>query len=303
MPEAVRDFAQEVIARSRKSPQLNDVEVAAIQDEMAELVDADKATTRSGLNVSKLFPTRKDYNGKVAIGGNLPFDQTALPFTSGLNVPPIATPKPDVHYGYPVESFSTREAAMMLQPQLNPFAQPITANCWPFFAVEFKSGSRGGTRWVAENQNAGTGAHCVNSIETLLRFVADKDKGDDQNRPRKVVDSLAFSCVAESDAASLWVHCRTDDDNDGNGNGNGGRFVSSEIEFYSFKKAQDVRAFRAGVRNIIDHALAERLDMVQKALKELAPLLHCWDQESKTAKTRRPSSSSSQLVDEPLSKR
>ncbi|KAI9886543.1 MAG: hypothetical protein M1823_001654 [Watsoniomyces obsoletus] len=342
IPEPVQSFAQEVISRTRTSPRLSDENVMAIQGELADLTDVDEGTIQHGLIGTGLFPTNTGNPG-VATGGNSLFDGTALPYTSGLYLPPISTPKPDLVYGYPFKSFTAAEAALMWQPQLSPYAQPTTANYWPFFVVEFKSGSQGGTRWVAENQNAGTGAHCVNSIETLLGYLTNTDQP--RPRPRTIIDSLAFSCVAESDMASLWVHWRTDggeddphrtdDGRDGSRrtDGDGGddprrtddggddsrrtddrehdphrpddgeddphrtdgggdeppRFTSSKIESFSFQKAEDVRAFRGGVRNIIDYALAERLDRVKDALKQLSPLLHRWDQEAKAAKTRRPS--------------
>jgi hypothetical protein len=280
IPESVRTFAQDLFQKERSSPDLNDEDFFAIREELSELANADEATTRQGFDATKLFPTRRVYKNKIAIGGSVPFDQTALPFTRGLSLPPIVTPKPDLHYGYPRDSFNPIESAVMRHNRLSAFSHPTTATYWPFFAVEFKSGSRGGTRWVAENQNAGTGTHCVNSIGTLLKYTREPGV------QRKAIDSLAFSCVADADFGSLWVHWQ------GLGTDNGPpRFLSSEVDSFSFKKLKDLRQFRACVRNIIEYGINERLAMIKEALGGCLRMIPDWDAEEKMAKVRRRASS------------
>ena len=280
MPESVRTSAQELFQKARNSPDLSDEELFAIRDELSQLVNADEGTTRQGFDAAHLFPTRKTYMDKIAVGASVPFDRTALPFTRGLNLPPIVTPKPDIHYGYPRDSFTPVESAVMRHNRLNAFSHPTTATYWPFFAVEFKSASRGGTRWVADNQNAGTGCHCVNSIETLLKYTR---KAEVQ---RQTIDSLAFSCVADADFGSLWVHwqdLRTDEGSS--------RFLSSEVDNFSFRKLNDLRQFRACVRNIIEYGIDKRLDTIKKALADCLSLIPQWDKEDRLAKVRRRASS------------
>ena len=276
IPESVRTFAQDLLQKERTSPGLNDEDCFAIREELSELANADEATTRKGFDATNLFPTRRVYKNQIAVGGSVPFDQTALPFTRGLNLPPIVTPRPDLHYGYPRESFDPVESAVMRHNRLSAFSHPTTASYWPFFAVEFKSGSRGGTHWVAENQNAGTGTHCVSSIETLLKYTRAPEV------QRKMIDSLAFSCVADADFGSLWVHWqswRTDNEPP--------RFLSSEVDSFSFKKLKDLRQFRACVKNIIEYGINERLVMVKEALAVCLRMIPDWDAEEKMAKVRR----------------
>ncbi len=105
---------------------------------------------------------------------------------------------------------------------------PSSASYWPFFAVEVKSPSRGGTTWVAENQNAGTGAHCVNSMNLLLEYA--------NGQPTSETQSLAFTSVADYNGASLWVHWRE--------LGEDSRFMMSKIDYFRFKKPHDIREFR-----------------------------------------------------------
>lgn len=174
----------------------------------------------------------------------------------------------------------------MRHNRLNAVSHPTTATYWPFFVAEFKSGSRGGTRWVAENQNAGTGCHCVNSMETLLKYTRKQDL------PRQIIDSLAFSCVADADFGSLWVHWLESETDNGPR-----RFVSSEVDSYLFKKPADLRQFRASVRNIIEYGINERLPIIKEALANCLPLIPLWNAEDRLAKVRR-RASTSQIVNE-----
>lgn len=72
-------------------------------------------------------------------------------------------------------------------------AKRSTAGYWPFFTA-FKSEARGGTFWVAENQNAGSGALCVNSMENLLSLT---------NTVWTKVDSIMFSCNVNAKHAEI----------------------------------------------------------------------------------------------------
>ena len=49
-------------------------------------------------------------------------------------------------------------------PLALPYTQPNLGNTFPFLVVEFKAEATGGTLWHAENQAAGSGAHCVNAL-------------------------------------------------------------------------------------------------------------------------------------------
>ncbi|MCJ1482300.1 hypothetical protein MMC06_002463 [Schaereria dolodes] len=282
MPANVHGFAQKIIEKERTSPSLTDQEVAYTREQLCTLDNADEEVTRTGFANTSLFPRTLDYkvgvnNYSLAVGANLPFDPAALPYTPGSRYLPIVTPIPDFHYGYPYQSFTKSQSRLpevLQHPRLRPYAQPNSSTYWPFFAVEYKSQSRLGSTWVAENQNAGTGAHCVNSIETLLNYTKTTEQ-------RQITDSLAFSCVADSHNAALWVHWRED--------GVDPRFVSSEIGYYHFHRPSDIRKFRSSVKNIIDYGLNERLLMIQNALSDILPQIPDWDAEDKAKKARRSS--------------
>lgn len=282
MPQAVRDYAQTIMEKQRKSPGLNEAEMAKVRKELYTLDSTDEDVTRMSLARTDLFPLSSDFDDDtVAVGGSIPFNLQGLPYTSGRRFKPIAIPKPDLHYGYPSDSFNHAETMVMQRERLSPYAAPSTASYWPFFAVEFKSPSRGGTDWVAENQNAGTGAHSVNSVETLMSYTKNQEK-------RKITDSVFFSCVANASHATLWVHWRALGDEP--------RIVSGEMNMFSFKKPDSLRTFHATVKNIIDHGINERLTRIKEALNDCLPLVPEWffeEDEKRKAKKRKQSSQSS----------
>ena len=197
-PDAVQIYAKNITGRKRLSPALSGQELESTRKQLAGIASKDEGTTKAGLSKTSLFPSEADYNDRFAAGSKEPFDRAGLPYVSGYNYPSIVTPAPDLHYGYPGSSLDDHEYATMQHSRFKPYSQPNSANFWPFFAVEFKSQSRGGTSWVAENQNAGIGSHSVNSMEILMKYA----RGQKQ---RQITDSLFFSCTD----IQLWCwQCR-----------------------------------------------------------------------------------------------
>lgn len=140
----------------------------------------------------------------------------------------------------------------MTHRRLRDLSRPSTGACCPFFIVEFKSGSRGGTRWVAQNQNAASGCHSVNCLEKLLAY-SQKPRGKDN-----IIDSLVFSCVVEADQSSLWVHWYEPAAGE-----TFPRFLSAEIGFYLLKKFEDLRRFHHDIRIVFDYGLNQRLQQIK----------------------------------------
>ncbi|KAF7502366.1 hypothetical protein GJ744_005987 [Endocarpon pusillum] len=274
IPPHVQSFAQAILQKGRTSPGLTDNEVSQLRLQLSEQANADEDSIKTTLSASAFFPASHNYLGQpyvFARGGNIPFDKKGLPYVQGFRLPPVSQPKPDLHYGYSRHSFTNAEYSVMKQPRILPYARPNSANYWPFFAVEVKSPSRGGTTWVAENQNAGTGAHCVNSMNLLLEYT--------NSQPRSETQSLAFTSVADYNGASLWIHWRE--------LGEDGRFMMSEIDYFRFKRPDDIRGFRAKVRNIIEFGLGDRLDTIKGALMELFPQVERWEDEDRSGRVRR----------------
>jgi len=271
IPANVQNFAQEIVQAQRSSPGFRGEELESVHKKLSGLVSADEDTTRHGFSKTSIFPDQDDYDDKIVLGGSVPWDKKALPHVHGFNFPPIVQSKPDYQYGYPRDSFDNHEAAVMQSNRLTPYSHPSSAGYWPFFVIEIKSVSRGGTHWVAENQNAGSGAHCVNSIQTLLNYTRDKEQ--------RMLDSLAFSCVADINSASLWVHWYQVGDSP--------RFISSEVDSYHWKKPDDLRRLRSGIRNIIDWGVDRRLKTIKEALNDILPSeVSQWDLEDRAARLR-----------------
>ena len=136
--------------------------------------------------------------------------------------------------------------------------------------MEFKAASHQGIHDIIENQNARTGALCVNSVETLLEYVT-------KERPtERIIDSIVFSCVADSHYGTLWVHwqeCRAD------GNCT---YISTELQDYFWKHDPNrILSLRRAVRNIIDHGVDTRLPKIKEALTSLDDSLLAWNAEDK----------------------
>ncbi len=163
----------------------------------------------------------------------IPFDRIALPSSHDAKIPPIVTPKPDIQFGYRATSFNPGEFAKIAYPRLQLFSSPSGVSYWPWLFVELKPPSRGGTIWVAENQNAASGSHSVNSLGKLFECARE---------PSQMTDSFAFSCVADASHRALWVHWKTAES----------KLVSAEIDGHSFKRRRDICKMRAAIRSIIE---------------------------------------------------
>lgn len=273
IPESVREYAQSLLEAQRSSPGLKDEELSSALRTVVGLENADEETTSRELNTTSLFPRAANYDWKIAVGGSVPLDRTALPHAFGRNFLPIVQPKPDYQYGYPHASFNADEAEVMEHRRLRDYARPSSAAFWPFFFIELKSVSHGGTHWVAENQNAGSGAHCVNSMKTLMNYTKDNEKRTN------ILNSLAFSCIADVYSASLWVHWHEA--------GDSSRFISSKVKSYQMDNKEDFQSLRSGIRNIIDYGIDKRLPAIKQALRDVLSQVPQWDHEDQAARKRK----------------
>ena len=80
-----------------------------------------------------------------------------------------------------------------------PYTRPARGNCFPFLVFELKSEAAGGTLWQAENQAAGSGAHCVNSMRWLFREA-------NPSKCPSILDTVAFTIVATHREAVSHIH-------------------------------------------------------------------------------------------------
>lgn len=283
IPDTIREFAVGLIGKPRTSSLLLEEDLKSMLEIFSSLANADEGSTRKGFDATSLFPTKDRLGNGISVGVGVPWDRAGLPYVHGFNFPPIVQPMPDYQYSYLSSTFDNSEFSAMQHSRLKKYSLPSSAGYWPFFTVEAKSVSRGGTHWIGENQNAGAGAHSVNSLETLL---AHARQGTDQRR--EILDSLAFSCVADINSASLWMHwCESWPDQ---ASTDSPRFFSAKIDSYHLHKPAELRSLWAGVRNIIDFGVDSRLPTIKRALKEVLPQIRQWDVEDRAARVRRRSS-------------
>ena len=268
IPDDIRDWSSAILGKQRTSPGLSEDQIKDTQDTLCRLDCENEDGIKETLPTLPIFPP-KFSQPSISQGHNGLWNATALPHTSGQGLPPISTPKADRYYGYADTAFDNQEYGLVNHRALRPFAQPgSAASFWPFFMVEFKAPSRAGTLWAAVNQNAGNGAHSLNSIETLRSY--------SKNSKNINLDNYIFSCVADTTDAALWVHWL-----------DGSRYNMAEVGHFHFARPMELKAFRNSIKNIIDYGVDDRLPMIKDVLKDVA--INDLDRIEKAKRTRRPS--------------
>ena len=257
IPAHVKQFAEDVVFKMRSSPPLTSAQVEEARRGISDLIDRSEGPICRELMATHLFPQPNRYRGQLHTGGNTQFSTLPLPHNPKFNIPPVVTPKPDVHYGYSKNLFTRDEQSALSHSRLSSFTKPTGDNILPFLIFEIKSFH--GSRWVAENRAAGAGAHSVNSMKTLLTFAAH----DNSTRKISTTDSLCFSFVTDTEGSSLWVHFANDQSD----------FVSTRLQGYWMSEPKDIQRFCSDVKNILDYMLDVRLVKVKEAIRDLLPTL------------------------------
>lgn len=198
---------------------------------------------------SATFPS-SDCGGRLVAISDAPLSVEGLPHQPFVPQP-VVQPIPDLSYGYHQNAFTQPEAYLQQITALKPYAIRNTEYYWPFFHIEFKSQPRGGTHWVAQNLNAGSGTHSVRSMETLLVYAKCNPK-----RHYQLPFSVAFSASVDSEEVTLWVHWIDKSYDDGRNNP---QYVSTWLNTYVFRDLSQLHAFRDHTRNIIEHGVLPRL--------------------------------------------
>ncbi|KAI0871209.1 hypothetical protein GGS24DRAFT_510000 [Hypoxylon argillaceum] len=256
----LRMFLDTQILKHRGSPQLRDEAVAKVIDVAEELADNTEGLTAK-LMRTEMFPF--DRPG-IAEGGSSPWSTAALPNNAEYQYA-VTAPKPDVHFGYPTNqrsSWSTTQSNVITHPAARPYTQPARGNTFPFVSVEMKSEAAGGTLYVAENQAAGSGSHCVNSLLWLLQ-----QAGTDHDSIQ--IDTIAFTIALSHRQAVFYLHWYSEVDH---------RYYMSFLESYSSMRPADIRACNSTVKNILDYGLGQRKKTIGVALGALYPFPKQWKQ-------------------------
>ncbi|KAI1163439.1 hypothetical protein F5B18DRAFT_620183 [Nemania serpens] len=260
IPADLEAFVETHILKQRDSPPLGDEAVARVTEVAEELADSTEGLTAK-LMRTEMFPL--DRPG-IEEGGNSPWSTVALPDNPEYQYA-VAAPKPDVHFGYPTNqrsSWSATQSNVITHPVARPYTQPARGDTFPFVSVEMKSEAAGGTLYVAENQAAGSGSHCVNALLWLLQQAGSYD-GSTRT------DTIAFTIAMSHRQAIFYLHWYSELDR---------RYYMSLLTSYSSMVPADIRACNNTVKNILDFGLGPRKTTISAALDALFPFPTQWKQ-------------------------
>ena len=259
----IQDLIRDVIQKERDTC-LSDAEVEVRRRIVFSMASLTEEKVKACFQL--LCPASADEGGDFAelyADGGTVFSTTHMPPAPDPEAAPVVAPKPDRHFGYMMAAFETpvidtdgqtvSVRHIVTNGLVSGYARPSTTNLWPFFFVEFKTGSRGGTHWVAQNQNAGSGALSVNSLEIIMARANVKFSAD---------DAAVFSCSMDAEYATLWVSWHDEI-----------KFRMTVFATYILRRPQDLRDMDRDIRNIIDYGLGKRLTLIRNTLAKLGPWL------------------------------
>ena len=258
IPESVRTLVDTHILKERSSPPLAQESVLETVETAEDLADSAESKV-SDLIRTPMFPVKRR---DIGDGGDAIWSTDALP-RNPLYQHPLSAPKPDYHYGYPAGQRSTwkyEENAVVDHRVPRPYAQPARCNRFPFLAVEIKSEATGGTLWHAENQAAGSGAHCVNSVRWLLEQAG-------TGGTYSTTDSIAFTIALTHRQVIVHIHHYSEEER---------RIYMSYLKSFSPIDPADVQGCHDIVKNILDYGLGTRQTTIRNALARLFPFPENW---------------------------
>lgn len=259
IPEDLRKFVDMDILKERGS-KLSVEDLAATVDTAVNIADNAKGNIYDLIGTA-MFPIKRHDIGR---GGNTLWTTGALPKSTQYSYS-LATPKPDIHIGYLTDMQSTwrvSENAVVDHRAAVPYTRPARGNCFPFIAYELKSEAAGGTLWQAENQAAGSGSHCVNSMRWFFREAY-------PSKRLSLLDTVAFTVVATHREAVYHVHFYSEEEQ---------TFHMSYIGAFSTVSHADIQRSNDITKNILEHGLGTRQKKIRAALGDMGPCLERWKQ-------------------------
>ncbi|CAF9913281.1 MAG: hypothetical protein GOMPHAMPRED_007844 [Gomphillus americanus] len=207
----------------------------------------------------------------ISYGGNAQFSSQPLP-----NVPDafceLAIPQPDRFYGYttgPFGGFSKKENMVLSHPSMIRYAMPTVDGAFPFLIFELKSPAKGGTLWHADNQAAGSGAHCVSS----MRYLMQQANGEDAAVPS--TKALAFTVCVDGRYVEFNIHWYSEGTEE---------YMMSCIDSFRTVQEKDIQECRNWIKNIIEYCLGQCRTEIVNALETLHPFPPTWS--NKKPRTR-----------------
>lgn len=255
IPKELREFLDTEILR-RPTSKISPEEASTTINTASNM--ADSADIRDLIGTA-MFPVKRFDVGR---GGNTPWSTDAMP-RSTQYPHSLATPKPDVHIGYPTDmqsNWTSDENAVVDHRVATPYTRPARGNSFPFLVFELKSEAAGGTLWQAENQAAGSGAHCVNSMRWFLREVY-------PSTTQSVLATVAFTVAVTHREAIYHVHFYSEEK---------AMNYMSWIGTFSTLHEADIQRSNDTTENILEYGLGARQLRIRGALGDMWPCLERW---------------------------
>lgn len=257
IPQDVQDLVDKYIRKQRpeSSPPLGEAEKTKIRTVMSKVWEKAEAMV-SEITMTDLFPLD---HPDIAEGRDTLWSIQPVPRNNKSR--PIATPKPDRHYGFPLSQDSTWPEELLIagnHPEIRQETQPTRENLLPSFIIEIKSDVTGGTSYGGENQVASAGAHRVKSMIQLRDRV-------DPKRVRTSADAIVFSSVVTQRGAVEHVHYFNVEQS---------KYCMSWVDEFSFLK--DAQGCRNYHKNIQEWLVDIQQLAVKDLLTELYPISKTW---------------------------
>jgi hypothetical protein len=225
-----------------------------VKELVEEVWHADESTVAKLIMSSPLFDL---HHHGLRDGGNTLWTRAPLPTRPNAQLTlPLPTPKPDRHYGFlpGVHSeWSVEELDIVGHPLVAPFAQPSSANLFPFLIIEVEAEAARGNLYAAEGQVAVAGAHRVASLLWLCDQAA-------PNHPPALTDALAFSAVVSQRQAVVYVHHFDPTTR---------LYYMSFINNFYFVKDEDAQGCRDHHHNVAEWALEVQQPFIRDLLNKV----------------------------------
>lgn len=257
IPKELRELVDTEILKRRTS-KISPEEVSTTTKTAINIADSAEGNIYDLIGTA-MFPVKRFDIGR---GGNTPWSTDAIPRSTQYSNS-LATPKPDVHIGYPTDmqtTWTSKENAVVDHRVATPYTRPARGNSFPFLVFELKSEAAGGTLWQAENQAAGSGAHCVNSMRWFLREAY-------PSTTPSLLATVAFTIAVNHREAIYHIHFYSEET---------AINYMSWIGTFSTLREADIQRSNDATENILEYGLGTRQRKIRSALGDMWPCLERW---------------------------
>lgn len=174
------------------------------------------------------------------------------------------TPIPDICYGYKKTMFDEQTMKALRGLDISCFVAGVaTEPILPFFIMEWKANSTGGTLAQAQHQVMRDGAAAVNAMTNFFKVTTESAANGDALMPLVAADkSSVFSLCIDSNVMELRVHWRRVDD---------GGIITWEADLLDcgwLRREDDVFRIRSCILSILTWAKGPRLASIREACEQ-----------------------------------